>query len=763
MHWTHPAIVLSTLCGLMPQASLAQFSCEETRFGNRAHLSSWSGRHSILYDLDEDGTSDLIDLVSGDVGQFLCGQGLAPVRIENLDAPAGVVYGAVADVNHDGRGDLVVFSHQDGGATLLRNADPSFAPAIEIETRSLVSVSGLAIGDVDDDGHPDIVTRESQGAVNRLYLWRGHGTGHFDLPEVLWDGHHFREGFVLADIDLDGLTDLVAVSDTLDATIIARGLSGTDFGPIEPLIETTVRDRVDVKDLDADGDLDIIQSLHPEPFVAVIRNEGGTLAQPELIPVDDTPQMLTVADMNADGLPDIVSGSGRFSIHHATKVGPFEHAFTTDMPTSSFGERIAAVDVDGDGRRDIMSGRGSYAQVALQYADGSFTSSSFIDDHSAFFAEDLNGDRVLDILVRSSDTQAIGVLHGVADGTFLPVIWFPISHVPRATTVVDLNADGWLDVACTSHDEEVMTILLGGDGGRFKIGSALPTPKYGRSVSAGDLNGDGIIDLATTGGGDTGVPASTRIFLGLGDGTFVYQDDILPDGYPSEERIADLDGDGWNDLLVNIDADTLAVHWGDADGLTAPTHYSFPTIGMRNFATADVDQDGVLEVLVVGGLERNFTVLHQSAPRDLSVGADLTTFLNGRGVATADVNNDGTIDAIVAMSSEMTNVYLGMGNGSFHPARRFVGLPHGASTMKDFDGDGLIDLLMSHDDALRLRRNRCTTCPDDFDADHAIGWSDLLLMLGAWESDATPFDLDHDGTVGPFDLTALLTHWGTCR
>lgn len=54
-------------------------------------------------------------------------------------------------------------------------------------------------------------------------------------------------------------------------------------------------------------------------------------------------------------------------------------------------------------------------------------------------------------------------------------------------------------------------------------------------------------------------------------------------------------------------------------------------------------------------------------------------------------------------------------------------------------------------------RADCGVVPDG-----AVGFDDLLELLGAWGTDAWVFDLDADGDVGTTDLVALLAAWGAC-
>jgi hypothetical protein len=68
----------------------------------------------------------------------------------------------------------------------------------------------------------------------------------------------------------------------------------------------------------------------------------------------------------------------------------------------------------------------------------------------------------------------------------------------------------------------------------------------------------------------------------------------------------------------------------------------------------------------------------------------------------------------------------------------------------------------AHARAVDLFEPVAPACPADFDADGAVGASDLAAILSAWGGPDAAFDLDGDGAVGASDLAALLSAWGPC-
>ena len=62
-----------------------------------------------------------------------------------------------------------------------------------------------------------------------------------------------------------------------------------------------------------------------------------------------------------------------------------------------------------------------------------------------------------------------------------------------------------------------------------------------------------------------------------------------------------------------------------------------------------------------------------------------------------------------------------------------------------------------------LYRSKEEGCPEDLDGDEVVGFQDLILLLGVFDSVDPSRDLDGDGTVGMGDTLRILSRWGSCR
>jgi hypothetical protein len=305
---------------------------------------------------DFDGDGD-VDVASADLGELRVNDGRGVFSPSPVVPPAGFQagarYGCIADFDGDGRDDW--FS----ASTLARGAHAVFYSrsgswAVATAPSPLFDGIGVAAGDVDLDGDPDVVVVGYVGVfpalTRRVELVRNLGNGMLAV-EVL-DTTHVSHDVALIDFDGDGDLDVIQAN--------GRNLAAPDFSVVRlndgtgnfveaPLPFAVQAYRVAAGDLDADSDTDLVFD-----GAAWIRTGTGWVAAPQApFYLPPTYGWHQLADLDLDGLPELLTeqgwhrGLGAAGFLPRTK---FLGAWSVPVPVAGFGVR----DLDLDGDPDLV-------------------------------------------------------------------------------------------------------------------------------------------------------------------------------------------------------------------------------------------------------------------------------------------------------------------------------------------------------------------------------------------------------------------------
>jgi hypothetical protein len=172
--------------------------------------------HLEVADVNRDGRDDFVVTSQQDsIFSILLGNGdgtFAP----RIDRNAGVDIGSVvvaADLNFDGKAD-VAFESADSIHVLIGNGDATFAALPAFPCGMSLAGDPLGFEDMDRDAVPDLVFL--WGFANAVVVFRGRGDGTFGPGGDGWGIGGASGTPALADLDLDGLPDLVTPNDFID-------------------------------------------------------------------------------------------------------------------------------------------------------------------------------------------------------------------------------------------------------------------------------------------------------------------------------------------------------------------------------------------------------------------------------------------------------------------------------------------------------------------------------------------------------------------
>jgi hypothetical protein len=293
---------------------------------------------------------------------------------------------------------------------------------------------------------------------------------------------------------------------------------------------------------------------------------------------------------------------------------------------------------------------------------------------------------------------------------------------PSGITSADLDGDGDNDLivensgldprVLNGFDDNRLSLLENNGDGTFADFVTLTTG-VGPTAIAADLDNDGDTDIATAHFEDNDI----AIFLNSGGGSFEQPEFFEAGERPNMREVADIDGDGDLDLLtVNTETfalgtvidegDSISIHFNDGEGNFNQREVVTVGEGVYNVTTADLDNDGNLDLITANEGENTLSVLFNTGNASFSTPEKYAVGDRPRSPIAADLDNDGDLDLAVAnfegsRSSDIFDFEQGTisilrndGNGNFSPS---VSLLTGdfprSLTSADIDGDGDLDLM----------------------------------------------------------------------
>jgi len=330
-------------------------------------------------------------------------------------------------------------------------------------------------------------------------------------------------GVAVADVNGDGRPDL-AVSHTMNEYVtVLMGTGGGRFAPPPapapgPNIGEGVGRGIVAADLNHDGHTDLVVAQVHTNSVWVLLGDGHGGWKEKQYEAGLAPFNVAVADINGDGILDIVvadetnvpvfEGKGQVSLLFGDGTGGFTRGPT--LLGGTYPADVKVADFDGDGHADIAAVNWKSADVSLfrGHGDGTFAPPTFTPYKGApaysLAVGDLNRDGRPDIVV-GDVLGGVHILSNNGAGTFDLGRPMAAGLGMRCLILVDVNGDGLLDIATANTSADTASVLLAKPEGGFAPAHQIPVGRRPRVVTAADLNADGRLDLVVTNSGSDDV------------------------------------------------------------------------------------------------------------------------------------------------------------------------------------------------------------------------------------------------------------------
>ncbi len=376
---------------------------------------------------------------------------------------------------------------------------------------------------------------------------------------------------------------------------------------------------------------------------AQVQGSGGAQFTTIVIPVGDDPDAIAVADVNHDGIPDIVVAnpeSGTLTALLGDGKGHFQKAPGSPFPAGHLPSDIGIGDFNGDGNPDLLIANHQVPYVTLLLGDGRgrfqpaphspFTVNAKPHPHGVAVGYFCGPDKPLDAVIDSWGSGEVELLLGDGRGNLRNGPKFPAgpgSDMPLRAA--DFNQDGRPDIVMADTDighwnADTVSVLLGDGkcGFRPAPGSPFPAGAVPWSVAVGDINNDGIPDLVLTPYGpqvhDAGKIAAT-VLLGDGHGGFrpTPGSPFALAGCANPRRVAtgSVYGNKLHDFAVTCtNSSTILLFIGQKDGGVHLASFDVPAVisgrpAERGILMADLLGRGRDDIIVSNGSAGTITIL----------------------------------------------------------------------------------------------------------------------------------------------------------
>ena len=355
---------------------------------------------------------------------------------------------AAGDLDGDGRTDLASANtfiagpppHPGHVSVILQSQSPpgAFGGAINLAVGSDTAM--VSLGDLNGDNLMDLVAANDTAASISILFQNPSSPGTFLAAQNLRVGAH-PGGVAIGDLNGDGHLDIAVADSALSILVQNAGVPGTFFPPISLGVHCS---SVGIGDLNQDGRDDLVATATNAGNVSILLQSpagAGSFLPPQTVAAGFQPIDVAIADLNADGLLDLAianygtpdnSATASLSILLNNSVSPGSFSAATNYATGERSWSVSVGDLNGDGKADLAvanaGGLGNTGSVSV-FFQNSGTPGTFLppvnrpgaSGPTGVAIADLNGDSLLDIALADEGVRILFQIPG-QPGNFQPAI-----------------------------------------------------------------------------------------------------------------------------------------------------------------------------------------------------------------------------------------------------------------------------------------------------------------------------------------------------